>query len=239
MNVFSTLDLINAQPWSRSLFATYSLSLSFFESVVLDALVRQQVANTTILADIAGVRSALSEYGARSAGRLYDIEPVAVTNGCFHPKLTVLTAKNESHVVIGSGNLTFGGWGSNLECIEHLHSGFAVDAIEDVADFLESLATTPNVTIADTRQCLLLAEELRKNASGKPRSGRVRVIHSLDRSILEQIEDQVALLGGAEQLAVVSPFMTGLQSKQYVSGWHWTGCSSTRMMGERLQGKLD
>ena len=206
MNPFSTLDLINAQPWSRSLFTTYALSLSFFESVVLDALVRREVSSTAILADIAGVRSALSEYGARSAGRLYDIEPISVTNGCFHPKLTVLTSKAEAHVVIGSGNLTFGGWGSNLECVEHFHTGFAADAIEDVADFLESLATSPNVRLADSRPCSSIAEDLRSSAADKTRTGRLRVIHSLDRSILDQIEDQVTQLGRAEQLAMASPF---------------------------------
>lgn len=111
MSVFSSLDLIRAHQWSQSFFTTYALSLSFFEAVVLDALVRQSVGQTLILADLKGVGAALSEPGVRSAGRAYQVEPVAVTNGCFHPKLLVLTSSTEAHIVVGSGNLTFGGWG--------------------------------------------------------------------------------------------------------------------------------
>jgi hypothetical protein len=34
------LDLVSAHPWRRVAFTTYALSLSFFEAVILDALVR-------------------------------------------------------------------------------------------------------------------------------------------------------------------------------------------------------
>ena len=34
------LDLVSAHPWQRVTFTTYALSLSFFEAVILDALVR-------------------------------------------------------------------------------------------------------------------------------------------------------------------------------------------------------
>ncbi len=206
MRVFSTLDLLTAHDWTHALFTTYSLSLSFFESVVLDALVRQRVESSRIFADLDGVRGALSEYGARSAGRLYDVEPVAVTAGCFHPKLTVLVSAAEAHVVIGSGNLTFGGWGSNLECAEHLHAGFAADAIEDVASFLEAFAVTKRAKHVGATACFEVASRLRKVASGGHRSGQIRVIHNLDRSLFEQVEEAVAELRGAQRLAVVSPF---------------------------------
>ena len=38
MRSFSTLDLIRAQPWTNALFTTFSLSLAYFEAVILDAL---------------------------------------------------------------------------------------------------------------------------------------------------------------------------------------------------------
>ena len=70
MDTFSPLDLIQAHPWSHSFFTTYSLSLSFFVAVVLEALVRQNVERTLILADIGGVREAVAEYGSIWAGRV-------------------------------------------------------------------------------------------------------------------------------------------------------------------------
>ena len=103
------LDLISAAPWQRAVFTTYALSLSFFEAVVLDRLVRGGGRNALILADPEGIRAALSEQGARRAGRDYELEPVACTTGVFHPKLTLLFGEDDAHMLIGSGNLTFGG----------------------------------------------------------------------------------------------------------------------------------
>jgi hypothetical protein len=82
------LDLISAHPWQRAAFTTYALSLSFFEAIVLDALVRAEAREALILADVDGVRAALGEYGARRVGRDYEVEPVAVDAvGFFIPRL--------------------------------------------------------------------------------------------------------------------------------------------------------
>jgi hypothetical protein len=86
------LDLVSAAPWRSAAFTTYALSLSFFEAVVLDRLIRGGGQSALILADPEGVRSGLSEEGARRAGRDYDIEPVACVGGVFHPKLSGLAS---------------------------------------------------------------------------------------------------------------------------------------------------
>ena len=57
------LDLVSAHPWQRAAFTTYALSLSFFEAVVLDALVRAEAREMLILADIDGVHLAKHECG--------------------------------------------------------------------------------------------------------------------------------------------------------------------------------
>jgi hypothetical protein len=62
---FAARDLLSAHNWSRLFFTTYALSVSFFEAVVLDAIVRQQVDSALILADEAGIRSAMDEFGAQ------------------------------------------------------------------------------------------------------------------------------------------------------------------------------
>ncbi|MFD1104437.1 hypothetical protein [Sphingobium olei] len=45
------LELISAAPWKRVAFTTYALSLSFFEAVLLDALLRSGGRNALILSD--------------------------------------------------------------------------------------------------------------------------------------------------------------------------------------------
>src|SRR5437016_5916151 len=62
-----------------------------------------------------GVRASLSEQGATRVGKDYEVEPVHVNGGVFHPKISVLAADNDCHLLVGSGNLTFGGWGGNFE----------------------------------------------------------------------------------------------------------------------------
>src|SRR5437867_2839190 len=81
------LELVSAHPWRRVVFTTYALSLSFFEAVVLDALVRGGGRESLILADVQGVRASLGEQGAQRVGKDYEVEPVCISGGVFHPKI--------------------------------------------------------------------------------------------------------------------------------------------------------
>ena len=203
----SPLDLVEAHPWERVAFTTYALSLSFFEAVILDALVRGGGGSqAVILADVDGVRGSISEQGAHRVGKEYEVEPVAVTNGVFHPKVSVFTSADECHVLVGSGNLTFGGWGGNCEVLEHLHTGFAIDAIADTADFFERICENTRVRHGAAAHCATIATDLRRSVQGRARKGDIRLIHNLDRSITEQVAAAAADLGGARRLFAAAPF---------------------------------
>lgn len=199
------LELIGAARWKRAAFTTFSLSLSFFEAVVLDALVRGGSSGLIIFSDPVGVRAALSEQGARRVGREYDLEPVACNTGCFHPKVTALIGE-DAHLLVGSGNLSFGGWGANLELVDHLHPSFAADAFRDAASFFKAMADHPRVRLAATAECLEVAESLQRAAIGGSASGDIRLLHSLDRPIAEGIANFADELGGVERIVVASPF---------------------------------
>jgi hypothetical protein len=84
-------DLVSAHRWQRVAFTTYALSLSFFEAVILDALIRNGARQALILADVHGIRASLSEQGAQRVGKDYNIEPVAVCSGVFHSKISVVS----------------------------------------------------------------------------------------------------------------------------------------------------
>ncbi len=200
------LDLVSASPWERVLFTTYALSLSFFEAVLLDRLVRGGGRNALILADPEGVRAGLSEQGARRAGREYELEPVHCTTGVFHPKLSIFVGGNDAHLLVGSGNLTFGGWGMNCETIEHLHPSFAADAFEDAAGMLEALALADNVRFGVAEEMATLATSLRQTIVGRQRSGNIRLLHSLEWPIAEQLAEFAHELGGATRLTIASPY---------------------------------
>jgi hypothetical protein len=172
----------------------------------MDALIRAGGREALILSDVNGVKMALGELGARRVGKDYDVEPLKVDRGIFHPKVNVLASENDCHVMVGSGNLTFGGWGQNCEVVEHLHPSFAADAIADTADFFEILALSDNVSHGAVDQCGAISEELRSSVSGHSMSGDIRMIHSLDGSIADRLVGEADALGGATRLIVASPF---------------------------------
>ena len=204
------VDLVTAHPWQRVAFTTYALSLSFFEAVILDALVRGAGGSQPlILADVDGVRASISEQGAHRVGKDYEVEPVAVTTGVFHPKMSVFISADECHLLVGSGNLTFGGWGGNCEVLEHLHSGFAADAIADAADFFERLSENARVRHGAAAYCAVIAADLHRSVKGRARNGDIRLFHNLDRSITDQVAAAAAELGGAQRLVAAAPFWDG------------------------------
>jgi hypothetical protein len=210
MHLLAPLEVIAAHPWKRALFTTYALGASFTEAVVVEALLRRGVEHITILSDAAGMRMALREEGAVRIGREYSLEPVTVRNGCFHPKIGLLWSEDRSHVLVGSGNLTFGGWSSNLECVDHLHPQGCASALVEVADFLLDLATTPRCLHAAQNACEDFSERLRAQAASATDDGRVGLVHSLSTSISSQLVSAADGLGGATRLVVAAPFWSDL-----------------------------
>ena len=197
-------------PWRQAAFTTYSLSLSFFEAVVLDALVRGGGPRPLILSDVAGVQAALMEQGARRAGRDYQVEPISVTGGVFHAKISAFTTDDDCHLLIGSGNLTFGGWGGNLEVCEHIHPSFAAHAISDASEFFEYLAVIGDrFRHGAAERCAAIAENLMSAVRGRALNGDMRLLHNLEGAISVKLAEQIDGLGGAERLVVASPFWDG------------------------------
>ena len=209
MRTFAPLDLVSAYRWERAVFTTYTLSLSFFEVVLLDALVRGGGRGAIILSDIHGVHAALSEQGARRAGKDYIVEPIAVQDGVFHSKISALTADKDAHLLVGSGNLTFGGWGANLEVVEHLHPSFAADAIDDAARFFELMSDAGHLRHGAGKYCESIAVELRAAARTGAQNENIRLFHSLDGAISQKLTQTVSDLGGAVRLVAASPFWDG------------------------------
>jgi hypothetical protein len=203
----SPVAIVSAHPWQRVAFTTYALSLSFFEAVILDGLVRgKSRAQALILADIHGVRESLSERGASRVGRDYEVEPVKVAAGVFHPKIAVFASAEECHVLVGSGNLTFNGWGGNCELVEHLHPAIAAGAIADVAGFFERLADGRRASLGAGNECLQLAASLRRAVRDQPRNDDIRFIHNLDAPLTGQIARAAEELGGAKRLVAAAPY---------------------------------
>jgi hypothetical protein len=202
------LDVVRAGRWTRALFGTFALSLGFFEAAPLRALRRVGANDIRILSDVSGVAASLGEAGAREVGRSYAVDAVAMPAGCFHPKFILLDGEDGPRLVIGSGNLTFGGWGRNLELCEVLSPATSPAAFGDMADFLEALATTPRVDFPGSDVASSWSTALRRVPVAGD-AGEIRILHSVDRPIADQLVELAAAAGGATGMLVASPYFGG------------------------------
>ena len=209
MEADSVLTYIGASRWRSAFFTSYTLSLTYVESHVLPRLKRSGCHSVDILADLVGYRDSLAEQKASGVGREYTLIPVHVPKGIFHPKLVHLWAEkgDDDLLLVGSGNLTYSGHGGNIEVLEALHAEGHSRAMQQAADFLEGLATHPNIAIADTKALLQTMQRLRDVASRGTDTGEVQFIHSLDKTGGQQFVEAARAIGGEwDDLLVLSPY---------------------------------
>ena len=204
----SIVDFLRAARWKHALFTTYALSLSYFESEVLRPLLQQGCDDIWLVCDAQGYRSSLLERRSMRVGQEYRIVPVALPKGVFHPKCIHLVSDDEQLLLVGSGNVTFGGHGRNAEVFEALVPGEHATAFSDFSDFLENLGSHPGIQIArrdwidDFAGRAARAAETGVDRATSPH----RLIHPLEKSAIEQIGEIAGLLGTCEQAKVISPY---------------------------------
>lgn len=208
---FSPRELLGESKWTSALFTTYSLSLSFLEAVPL-AAVSKTFKNLKVLTDLQGYLSSLSDVGAISVGRDYDLVPIKVDGGVFHPKISLLADESGNvRATVGSGNLSFGGWGYNNEVLEVLRPGKDSRCFSELSAMLEAVATgsMPGGRLECMRTPgLAQFVDIARRASVQPGEGRSRLLHTMTGPLIPQIRDMSEELGGAQAIFVVSPFFS-------------------------------
>lgn len=211
-SVPAAIDVLRARPWKRALFTTYALSLSFFETEVLHALTSagdSDLDEIWIVTDASGYRSSLMERRAVSVGQVYRLVPAALPQGVFHPKLTYLSGPEGDLLLVGSGNLTFGGYGRNAEVLEVLTPDAVPTVFLDFAEFLESIPERPDLLLPQQewiRTFARLAREAAAPFETQAPSLNTRLLHSLRQPVVQQLERRASEVGPVRRLTVLSPF---------------------------------
>ena len=110
--------------YSTALFLTYDFDPVFFERVVLGELWAGGTGDVLVVADSSRIDASLGRWdsGLIHLGRRYQLVRAAV-NGAFHPKVIFRAGSAGAVAWIGTGNLTFGGWGGNREMSTAWHIG--------------------------------------------------------------------------------------------------------------------
>jgi hypothetical protein len=99
-----------------TIFLTYSFDPLFFERVPFDDLSMGGTRRILILADAGEIAEAMKRCAGQvfRLGRQYTLAEAKASN-VFHPKMIVRLSPEGGRVWIGSGNLTYTGWGGNHE----------------------------------------------------------------------------------------------------------------------------
>lgn len=96
----SISDIVQMRAWKHALLTTYTLSLSYFESEILRALLRGGCSDIWLIADAEGYRSSLLERRSMRVGQEYRLIPVALPDGVFHAKCIYLADGATTNAVI-------------------------------------------------------------------------------------------------------------------------------------------
>jgi len=114
--VISAREFCREPLFPVALFLTYSFDPLFFERIPLTDLDKGGSRRILVVADGSHVREAMQHCLGQLVhlGRRYVLAETVLPN-TFHPKLIVRLSSKGGRIWLGSGNLTYGGWGGNSE----------------------------------------------------------------------------------------------------------------------------
>jgi len=129
----------------RTAFTTFDFNADSFQRSWMRKL-RRARAQVLVLADHRELQSAMNADAALVG---FQLAPVGMRKGVFHPKLVLVRAGDDLFAAIGSGNLTAGGLGGNLELQVAVASrrGAREPMADGIAAVLRDLAQSPLVRI--------------------------------------------------------------------------------------------
>ncbi len=204
--MLSPSDIISKHPWRAALFLTYPLSLSFYEAQLhKEGLHRRGCRDIRIVCDPDGHGMCLSERRSSRVGAEYRVSVAALPRGVFHPKVVLLEGESESVLMVGSGNLTFGGFGRNVEVLDILHSARHPHAFAAFRTFLSDLAGRPDLILCDRGWVDEWTTRLARFEGSTP-SPDPLILHNALAPLGAQLSELAAAHGGAEVVRSLAPF---------------------------------
>ena len=116
------LDLIKtigeARDVTNVIILTHNIDFIFLQANLIRQLRKIGHPTLTVFADADCAIESFQRQGRwiEGIGKRYRVVPVAMNPGfCFHPKAVLLSSQIKATLLVGSGNLGFGGWRENAE----------------------------------------------------------------------------------------------------------------------------
>lgn len=191
---------------------TYSLSLAFFESVVLPSFGDPSALHgCLIICDGLGYRRALSEGAALlGAGQDYVVVPAPMSDA-FHSKVWLVLGDEEAVLLVGSGNLTQAGFMTNAEIFEALRFSkdepISESLLSSLQGFIKGLSAMWAAEDAEQLLCVELLEKITEGVGSLPRTEEesepsIQFIHSFAGPLIGQLPE----MPDARELSIAAPF---------------------------------
>lgn len=216
----TALECLESQdPCLGAVFCSYTFDPIFFESHVLRTILKLQSDPDEQLPDflseglkaLQGIPVAcFVDVDARTPGQRLPYDLRLISGRVFHPKLALLVHQDHATLLLGSGNLTRGGYGDNTELWfpRKLRYGDANDvaALRELLGFLdgvEALASAPSPQLA------LVRATLTPRLSTAPAQADARafhVLHSLQAPLLPTLLELIPRDAEILQLGMLAPF---------------------------------
>lgn len=214
------LDRLTAEePCLGALFTSFSFDPAFFEDHVLRAVLRltsdpvEQAVRyhheaRRALQETAVV--AIVDAAERRPGRRLPFDLLEVSGIVFHPKSALLLYRKYARLLIGSGNLTFSGYGGNTELF--FCADLAYDESADAAllkAFDEHLTRVRSLVRKPGTQLDLFCEELRRRLRPAPSDAGTASLALLDSTtepIIKQLESLLPDNAVVDSIGTLAPF---------------------------------
>lgn len=205
-------------PCLAAVFCSYTFTPSFFENQVLRTLLRLRSDPDEHAIDFLHEATAalqttpiacFVDASAREPGQRLPYELHAISGRVFHPKLALIARADGAHLVLGSGNLTRGGYGDNTELWSSLRLRY--DTPEDVGLLRQLLDALRGVESLSGHRSAALDELSRAitsrfKAEPSPKQSARRFLHSLREPILPEFLRLLPVDATIVQVGVLAPF---------------------------------
>ncbi len=210
------LDQLRDLGFHSSIFTSFSCDLPFYETLVQSRLRSAGCLNNILLVDVGNYSRSVVTSGrlVNAAGRRYLVAPVA-SQGVYHPKIFLQLGEKKGRLLLGSANVSTGGFGSNRELVSEIvcsaeatpEQSLIVSAFDFLCGFLDknvrSIGYKLNRIAADTPWLAKARRSAEPLVIGEDR--RVGFLCSSEESIISQFWRAT---GGdrISRLVVLAPF---------------------------------
>ena len=200
------VELEESTGYEMALVTTFNIDVEFFERYIVSRLYNNGIHKIALLVDAQELNKGLSEIrrAALHIGKRYSANPISIS-GAFHPKLLLLLAHDKAKLIVSSANCTSSGYITNNEIFNVFEtSGSNVEhlpLIQSAVDFFIN-AYAESYKLDDS-----LIDEVKSipylNQKTDLKNGNTRLLHNLDRGIVEQISE---VMDNVKTIDIAVPF---------------------------------